>query len=105
MTGAGYSSRYSRHFQEQLLALPGKVYDRVSHTISLLEVMPGLGRPYEPEYEADLPPVSCQYMHVSNTTKCLYFTVDEEEKALSFFHLGDARQDPRMMFVGVHSPN
>lgn len=103
MTEKPFASVYSEYFQEQLDQVSDKLFERIDRSIALLETMPGLGREYEPEYEADLPPFSRRFMVVPRTTKCLYFTVDEDARVLRFFLLDDTRRNPQARFMGIQN--
>lgn len=93
-----FTSVYSDHFAAQLLELPDGIYGSVSHSIDLLEGHPHLGRPYDPTYEHDLPPVPIESHYVPDTTKRLFYLIDEEAHRLYFVHMADTRQDPRNVF-------
>lgn len=53
-----------------------------------------MARIYDPPYEAAAPPVPCRRAIVPKTHCCLYYTVDEKERTLYFFKLGDTRENP-----------
>lgn len=45
-----YEVLYARQFHEQLMELPGSVYDRAEHSIDVIADNPGLLRVYDPPY-------------------------------------------------------
>lgn len=90
--------RYTRQFDDLLLELPDRDYDRVEHSIDVLASNPGLARRYNPTYEAAHPPVPCLWYHVPRTTKDLYLIADDDARLLTFIFLTDARKDPRDRF-------
>lgn len=92
---------YAPLFHEQLMALPDRVYERVEHSIDLLASQPGLARDYDPQYDADMPPIDCKWHYVPRTSKVIYFTYDEQEGVIRCFRLGDTREDPMQRFIGL----
>ncbi|WP_172135433.1 hypothetical protein [Adlercreutzia sp. ZJ473] len=98
-----YSAVYAKSFNDALLALPDNAYARIEHIVDLLENFPYLGRPYNPTYDAALPPIECMQMLVSKTRYALYYMIDEKAKEIIFFYLGDTRQDPLTMFSDVEA--
>lgn len=99
--GPAYAAIYAESFNEALLMLPDSVYERVEHTIGLLEEFPKLGHPYRPEYEASPPPVDCMQMFVDKTRCALYYMIEEKTRELIFFYLGDTRQNPLTLFGDI----
>lgn len=53
-----------------------------------------MARVYNPSYAATKPPMPCRRAVVPKTHCCLYYVVDEEERALYFMRLGDTRENP-----------
>ncbi|WP_165063122.1 hypothetical protein [Adlercreutzia sp. ZJ154] len=96
-----YSSIYAKSFNDALLVLPDVIYERIEHVVDLLENFPNLGRPYNPDYDAALPPIDCMQMFVNKTHCVLYYTIDERNKELVFFYLGDTRQNPLTIFDDI----
>ena len=90
--------RYTRQFDDLLMELPDRDYDRIEHSIDILATNPGLARDYDPVYEAARPPMPCLWYHVPRTAKDLYLIADEEATLLTFIFLVDARENPRHRF-------
>lgn len=90
--------RYTRQFDDLLMALADRDYERVEHSIDILSSNPGLARAYDPVYEAARPPAPCLWYHVPRTTKDLYLVADAEAALLTFIFMADAREDPRHRF-------
>lgn len=57
-------------------------------------MFPTMARVYNPSYAATKPPMPCRRAVVPKTHCCLYYVVDEEERALYFMRLGDTRDNP-----------
>lgn len=102
MTELAYPIAFVGEADKQIDELSDTVFDRVERSMSLLSRHPYLGREYNPAYDAALPPVSCRVLYVGNTTKAIYYFVDEERQRVFVFYIGDARSDPMTRFVGIH---
>lgn len=87
---------------DYVLDLDDAPYERTTATLDLLALSPGIGRLYDPEYEAMLPPIECRHIVVPRTTVELFYYVDEPRRAVRVILACDARSDPRGKFVGLH---
>lgn len=93
-----YELFYAQQFHEQLMELPDSAYDKVEHSIGVLAYNRGLLREYRPPYEADYPPVECEWYFIPNSYKVLYVTVDDDVQQMRFLFISDTREDPRHRF-------
>ena len=99
-------ARYSVEFADEALitlrslnANARRVAERIAHTIGLLRTTPFIGRVYDPDYEASIPPFECRRFVVSKTTVELYYTVDEKARLVQIALIRDSRMNPMTRFA------
>lgn len=86
MPSAGYVVELVDRAFDYVLGLGDTPYARTTATLDLLASCPSLGRVYEPEHEAMLPPVECRRIVVPSTTVELFYYVDEARRKIKVIH-------------------
>ena len=102
MTQTRRSVAISQLAQEQLAAIPSDaLYLQVKDAILRLAQFPGLGRVYDPEYEAARPPMSCRVMYAGRYG--VYYTGFDApgNEPLVILAVEDERRDPLRRFSGM----
>lgn len=91
--------------QEQLLAIPSDAaYLHVKEAIRNLSLFPQMGRVYEPDYEAAVPPVTCRILYAGRYG--VYYTGpdgDSPAAPLVVLAVEDERADPKRRFSGMRA--
>ena len=99
---AAYEILFADEAYLAYVALPSdRLFDRITHSIKLLECSPLLGRIYDPAYEAKRPPVPCRVLYCEHYG--IYYTVDDEARALYILAIEDQRRDPKNRFSSYSS--
>lgn len=78
-----------------------KVAQKIFRYRELLAENPDLGRNYQPEYAAAVPPFPCRFISVPDTPFTLFYFKDEKERKIVIFCVEFQRTDPVGRFVVV----
>lgn len=86
---------------EDLAAMTGRVQNKFFNAVVLLQRFPEIGHEYAAEPDEDELPFPCREYHLPDTTKTIYYTVDEFMCIVKVFALIDQRRNPSYRFRGV----
>jgi hypothetical protein len=78
-----------------------RVFERVQGILLILEESPYTFPQYDPDYDADYPPISCRWCPVPDTFIGIYYGIDDEARVVEVYAILDQRSDPLMRFRGV----
>lgn len=78
-----------------------KTAERIYRYEKLLEQMPDFGVPYDPYYDAAMPPFPCRQVRIPDTPFTMYYLKDEESRRIVIFSIAFSRADPRTRFRGI----
>lgn len=96
-----YEVLIARPVVEDLAEVPGKVQSRFFKAVDLLQRFPELGHDYLAEPDDDEPPFPCREYHVPDSSKTIYYTVDDSTATVRVFALIDQRRNPAYRFRGI----
>lgn len=69
---------------------------RIDGILTVLDAVPGIGRVYDPLYEAAKPPEEVMVAYAGHYG--IYYEVLEEERTVYAYYIEDQRRDPMMRF-------
>lgn len=102
-TDEGRPSRYELLLTDEAFyayaSLPSdSLFARVDHDLDLLRSFPELGKKYDPEYDAALPPFDCGVLYCGQYG--IYCRVDDDSRRVVVFAIVDQRRNPKTRFDG-----
>ncbi len=72
---------------------------KISKMLRLLDVVPEIGRVYDPYYEAAQLPFEARVVHAGKYG--IYYVVDDEKRTVIVFALEDQRRNPLNRFYAI----
>lgn len=78
-----------------------RVADKIFEYRKLLESVPDLGRPYDPDYPAARTPFPCRVVIIPDTPFSLYYIKESESKRIIIFCIEYQRIDPNARFSHI----
>lgn len=96
-----YEILVARPVVEDLAAMSGRVQSRFFKAAKLLQRFPELGHDYLAEPDDDELPFPCREYHLPDSSKTIYYTVDDAAATVSVFALIDQRRNPAYRFHGI----
>lgn len=96
-----YEVLIARPVVDDLIMMSGGVQCRFFNATDLLRRFPDLGHDYVAEPDEDTLSFSCREYHLPDTSKSIYYTVDDSLGAVKVFALLDQRRNPSYRFRGI----
>lgn len=97
---ASYAVEYVSEVEEFILknVWSKRVYSKIVNYVDLLSYFPDMGTPYNPEYQAAVPPFPCRFIAVPDTPFTLYYIKLVELKKIVVIYIENQGADPNSRF-------